>query len=61
MLPDEAPLLYVLRQHCHVAVKIYLSCVATNIKESFLLFLSNKDLYGTNPWTKTVNYLHGSV
>ena len=26
MLPDEAPLLYVLRQHCHVAVKIYLSC-----------------------------------
>ena len=37
--------------------------VATNIKESFLLFLSNKDLYGTNPWTKTktVNYLHGSV
>ena len=35
-----------MRQHCHVAAKDIL--VANNIKESFLIFLSDKDLYATN-------------
>ena len=39
MLPDEAPLLYVLRQHCHVAVKIisWLQIISRN--HSYISFL----------------------